>query len=260
MYRNSIDDVLRFFEKKHGPDYKIYNLCSEKSYDYSKFRRYSCFPFDDHNPPTIELIQDFCKDVQQFLCENVKHVAAVHCKAGKGRTGTMICCYLLHDRQFTKAEEALNFYGQQRTYDKNGVTIPSQRRYVEYYARLLNDRLPYEHIRLQILEIHLISPPPGAINMEMVRIFFAGQRFHSELVKVSQNSATNANTTTTNTNLTNPPADDQHIVLQLCQPVVARAECQIQFYHKPSLKPKEKLFHFWFNTFFVNLSHNQGEF
>eukprot|EP00882_Tetradesmus_deserticola_P034602 GHRQ01039754.1.p1 GENE.GHRQ01039754.1~~GHRQ01039754.1.p1 ORF type:complete len:186 (-),score=68.42 GHRQ01039754.1:302-859(-) len=41
-------------------------------------------------------MQQFCTDAAAWLAENPLNVVAVHCKAGKGRTGIMICCLMLY--------------------------------------------------------------------------------------------------------------------------------------------------------------------
>ena len=78
------------------------------------------------------------------------------------QSGTMICCYLLHSgilRELNTAADALNYYGQKRTTDKKGVTIPSQRRYVEYYSQLLKTQKPYTKVAMQICEIKIYHLP-----------------------------------------------------------------------------------------------------
>lgn len=47
---------------------------------------------------------DFCIKVRKWLSEKDDHVIAVHCKGGKGRTGTMICTWLVDCDMFTEAE------------------------------------------------------------------------------------------------------------------------------------------------------------
>ncbi|CAH2093244.1 unnamed protein product [Euphydryas editha] len=166
VYRNHIDEVYRFLEQMHKDHYKIYNLCAERSYDASKFhKRVERFAFEDHAPPKIEQIRPFCENVHEWLNEDSRNVAAVHCKAGKGRTGTMVCCYLLYSGQKATADEALKYYGIKRAHDEKGVTIPSQRRYVEYFAALVRDGLSYRATRVHVREL-LISPPPALTGLQ----------------------------------------------------------------------------------------------
>lgn len=102
------------------------------------------YPFDDHNAPPIEMMGAFCLDVDSHLKSHPENIVVIHCKAGihesrhayyhrgililtlismtpytigKGRTGVMVCAYLLHSGMWSKAEEALQYYGAARTKD-----------------------------------------------------------------------------------------------------------------------------------------------
>uniref|UniRef100_A0A7S2ICW0 Phosphatidylinositol-3,4,5-trisphosphate 3-phosphatase n=1 Tax=Haptolina brevifila TaxID=156173 RepID=A0A7S2ICW0_9EUKA len=76
-------------------------------------------------------------DVSAWLDDHPRNVVAVHCKAGKGRTGLMVCCLLLWRGYFKSMADALDFYAKMRTDDMDGVTIPSQRRFCLYFEHWL---------------------------------------------------------------------------------------------------------------------------
>ena len=141
IYRNKMEDVKRFFNKRHKDNYKVYNLGGEKTYPKDTFYQQSYYPFVDHEAPPLNLLLPFCQDATSFLEENEKHVVAIHCKAGKGRTGTFICALMIYMNIVSTADEGLAYYGMMRVGDGKGVTIPSQIRYVHYFEDILKKKL-----------------------------------------------------------------------------------------------------------------------
>ena len=141
LYRNSLEDTKSFLDRYHR-DYKIYNLCIEKDRIYPKtyFQNtlVGLFPFNDHSPCPCKLILDFCVDICLYLTAHPNGVAAIHCKAGKGRTGVMIVCYLIFSGLCRTSDEALVHYANQRTLNKRGVTIASQTRHIKYFETFLS--------------------------------------------------------------------------------------------------------------------------
>lgn len=86
-----------------------------------------------------------------FLADHAENVIAVHCKAGKGRSGTLICALLMHIYPL-RASAAIEKYNTARMVQgpvgaslslpwhsrtTQAITVPSQLRYIAFYGEAL---------------------------------------------------------------------------------------------------------------------------
>lgn len=149
LYRNTIDDVASFLKDKHGKHFIILNLSGVK-YDGKKFDG-NVLDFDtwpDHHSPPIDLLFSLIEKMHTFLTADPKNVVVINCNAGKGRTGTLICCYLLFSGKFKNPLDAFDYYSLKRFNRGFGVTHASQKRYVNYFFSIISQRtIPLPKIR-----------------------------------------------------------------------------------------------------------------
>lgn len=59
-------------------------------------------------------------------------MVSLHCKGGKGRTGTMICAVLIDMGLFNNARDSLQYFGQRRT----DLNVSQQFQGVETYSQV----------------------------------------------------------------------------------------------------------------------------
>jgi phosphatidylinositol-3,4,5-trisphosphate 3-phosphatase/dual-specificity protein phosphatase PTEN len=144
LFRNPIDEVAKFLETKHESYFEVLNL-AEVPYDHSKFHnRVIDLPWPDHHAPPLELLFEACMKIHQWLLGSPKNVVVVNCLAGKGRTGTVICAYLLFSGRLTDVQQALDYFKFKRFNsfsEEIGVNQPSQVRYVHYFNQVLTGQV-----------------------------------------------------------------------------------------------------------------------
>ena len=85
------------------------------------------FPIPDMGVPTPRAMQDFCNRVFEHVERGQK--ALVHCRAGLGRTGTFLACYLVHG-----GEEAERAIVSVRLVNPRFIQSQVQERFVGHYA------------------------------------------------------------------------------------------------------------------------------
>ncbi|KAJ6499724.1 phosphatases II [Mycena vitilis] len=248
FYRNNREDAKKLLEHRHGKNFWVFNFCPirENSYSASFFDgRVSRYPFPDHHAPPLAIMPLAAREMADWLDGSPDRVIVLHCKAGKGRSGTLACTYLLSsgqeptppklERSHTASEWAkirandvmeaieheeeeaettsplpsiaespaatetpqksfpdslkavLDLHTARRMKPagenakvKQGVSIPSQRRWLHYWALLLAHEAP-THLwpavpeppnrrpRVRVTQITVRMREAGALKMHIVR-------------------------------------------------------------------------------------------
>ncbi|KAM6098942.1 phosphatidylinositol 3,4,5-trisphosphate 3-phosphatase TPTE2-like isoform 1-T1 [Theristicus caerulescens] len=252
FYRNPIEEVARFLDTKHADHYKVYNLCSEKGYDpkYFHYRVERIF-IDDHNVPALQDMLKFTASVREWMSQDEKNIIAIHCKGGKGRTGTMVCTWLIDSDQFESAKESLDYFGERRT-DRStstkfqGVETPSQSRYVGYYEILKNKynlKLPPERqLKIKNLKIHSIHGVGKGNGTDMTVQIIVRKQVVLECVCASQG----------NCKLFFDSESDSVVIGLEDSPVIS-GDVKVRFESHSDLPKGYDAcpFFFWFNTSFI---------
>lgn len=166
LYRNNLNTVAKFLTEKHGGNFLIFNLSGEK-YDVDKFEG-KVIEYDnwlDHHSPPLNLLFVCVEQIHNFLKKDDKNVIVINCNAGKGRTGTLICCYLLFSGRFNNPDDAFDYYSLKRFFKGNGVTHASQKRYVKYFFDIITKQHTFHFpIVRQIVKIEINRPPYNNIK------------------------------------------------------------------------------------------------
>ncbi|KAL2143598.1 hypothetical protein VTI28DRAFT_10183 [Corynascus sepedonium] len=195
-YRNPLDRLVAFLDARHSDGWAIWEFRAEGTGypDEAVHGRIRHFPWPDHHPPPFALVPRIVGGMRRWLDggslsgpgpgashdgsndaddgtkkgeegqrekngkvkEGKDRVVVVHCKAGKGRSGTMACSYLIAECGWT-AEDALARFTERRMRPGfgAGVSIPSQLRWVSYVDRWTKGGKKYVDRPIEIVEVRV---------------------------------------------------------------------------------------------------------
>ena len=90
-------------------------------------------PIPDMHPPGMEEAEAMCRRVADLMAEG--HVVAYHCRAGLGRTGTMLASHLIMEGQ-----SALQALESVRRVEHRWVQSDEQVRFLERFSESVSSR------------------------------------------------------------------------------------------------------------------------
>ncbi|KIW77873.1 hypothetical protein Z517_07706 [Fonsecaea pedrosoi CBS 271.37] len=308
-YRNPLDQLVAFLDRKHGEDWAIFEFRAEGTGypDSEVYNRIHHFPFPDHHPPPFAIIPNVMAAMRNWIQrveedadtnrdKDKKRVAVIHCKAGKGRSGTVACSYLISEEGWKK-EEALQRFTIRRMRPGFGVgvSIPSQLRWVGYvdrWANTLGKR--YVERPVEVVEIHIEGLRDGVkASIEgyvddgrRIRTFHTFSRQEktvveetnakqskpvSEAKKDSEILSTPQNASPQSSSLSlskNSSGSTQNVILKPSSPVILpTSDINVDFERRnkagyTGLTMVTAIAHVWFNAYFEggHEGHNSGVF
>ncbi|KAK4130707.1 phosphatases II [Trichocladium antarcticum] len=185
-YRNPLDRLVAFLDAQHGDGWAIWEFRAEGTgYPDEAVRgRIRHYPWPDHHPPPFGIVPGAVGGMRNWLRGGLldgggmnavgggdgdrergggggekkqgDRVVVVHCKAGKGRSGTMACAYLIAECGWTPEDALARFTARRmRPGFGTGVSIPSQLRWVGYVDRWTRGGKKYVERAVEIVEVHV---------------------------------------------------------------------------------------------------------
>ena len=92
--QNRIEHVASVLKERHDGRYMIWNL-SEEEYDYQMFdSQVQEFKFPGHPAPPLAVMFQIINSMESWLAADPENIAVVHCLTGRGRTVTVLACFL----------------------------------------------------------------------------------------------------------------------------------------------------------------------
>lgn len=147
----SLRKILEFLSETYKKSLVINLVAEQKTYkiDEKFSSAVSCkwVHWIDHHPLALSDFVNLIYSIVKFL-QVKSHAVFIHCKHGKGRTGTLVCALITY-LYGVSLDDAFEIFVQRRAIYEVGVKIESQIRLLHYW----NDILENQKVKLAYTQI-----------------------------------------------------------------------------------------------------------
>ncbi len=104
------------------------------------------------------MLVNICTTIESWLAADSENVALVHCLNGMGRTATILASYLAWIGATSSPQDGLQWVADCKGIPVDKITVPSQRRYLQYFSAILDGQRPADQA-LVLRRVNMNSVP-----------------------------------------------------------------------------------------------------
>ena len=136
-------------EWHHEAHYMVWDVAGtgEAGYDPEAFGgRVVQLRYAGHLCPPLTMLMEACASIHAWLRADTKNICAVHCRSGRGRSAVVLSCVAaflsVHNEASGPASpiDWLSHLAHLRHLDERKLTLPTHRRYLQYFAECAQRR------------------------------------------------------------------------------------------------------------------------
>ncbi|XP_062453137.1 tensin-2-like isoform X3 [Rhea pennata] len=235
-YRGLLRELAHMLTSRHRDAYTLFNL-SEKRRDIARLNpKVQEFGWPDLHAPPLDKLCSVCKALEGWLRAQPQHVAVLHCKGDKGKTGVIVAAYMHYSKISASADQALGTLTMRKFCEEKVAAAlqPSQRRYINYFGGLLSGSIKMNSSTLFLHHVLVPVLPafePGAGYQPFLKIYQSMQLVYTSGVYSTSGAGT------------------QSLCITLEPALLLKGDVMVKCYHKQSRGPdRDVVFRVQFHT------------
>ncbi|KAL1496975.1 hypothetical protein ABEB36_008015 [Hypothenemus hampei] len=160
-YRQGQRQAAHMFTNKHADNYMVFNLSEPRRALRNEHKHVKEVGWPSNLAPPLERLCSVCKEIDSWLSKDCHRIAVLHSRGSKEKVGVVVAAYMHYSSICGSAEQALDRFSMRKFLDDHvgSFRLPSNKRYVDYFAGLLSHNIKINTAPLFLTHITVLGTP-----------------------------------------------------------------------------------------------------